>query len=69
MNAQRKTILARILDGMRKSLEDYPFEQALADIYEYYQAGTFMGAIITIEAESGVKEKAADDEIKKIMKI
>ena len=47
----------------------YPFEQALAHIYEYYQAGTFMGAIITIEAESGVKEKAADDEIKIDLKI
>ncbi|MDD5170991.1 MAG: hypothetical protein PHN75_19395 [Syntrophales bacterium] len=64
MNAQRKTVAVRILAGMNKSLEEYPFGQGLADLYEYYQAGTLLGAVSTIQAEAGVKEKIADDAIK-----
>lgn len=60
MNAQRKAVLVRILEGMKSNIEEYSFEQALADIYEYYQAGTFMGAVTTIQADSGAKEKEAD---------
>ena len=67
MNAQRKVVLERILKGMMNTLEDYSFEQALADIYEYYQAGTFMGAVMAIQADSGAKEKEADQEIKKLV--
>jgi hypothetical protein len=68
MNAQRKVVLARILDGMKSSLEDYPFEEALTDVYEYYQAGTFTGAITAIQADAGSKEKKADDKILKLSK-
>lgn len=60
MNAQRKVVLTHILDGVNRSLEDYPFEQALTDVYEYYQAGTFTGAITTIQANAGSEEKKAD---------
>jgi len=68
MNAQRKAVLARILENMKRDLEGYSFEQALADIYEYYQAGTFMGAVMAIQADSGVKEKKADKDIEMIAK-
>jgi len=63
MNAQRKVVLERILIGMKGDLEEYSFEQALADVYEYYQAGTFMGAVMAIQADSGAKEKKADEKI------
>jgi hypothetical protein len=67
MNAQRKQVLVRILEGMKQDkLEDYTFEVALADVYEYYQAGSFMGAIMAIQADSGAKESKADEEIKSI---
>ncbi|MBM4276621.1 MAG: hypothetical protein FJ130_01910 [Deltaproteobacteria bacterium] len=66
MNAQRKDVLARILEGMKKNLEEYSFEQALADVYEYYQAGTFMGAITAIQSDSGAKEKKADLKIESL---
>lgn len=66
MNAQRKAVLARILENMQKGLEEYSFEQALSDIYEYYQAGTFMGAVMAIQADSGVKEKKADVKIESL---
>ncbi len=68
MNAQRKVVLTGILDGMNMDLEDYSFEQALADVYQYYQAGTFMGAVTSIHADSGAKEKKADEAIAKISK-
>jgi len=63
MNAQRKAVLERILIGMKGDLEDYSFEQALSDIYEYYQAGTFMGAVMAIQSDSGAKEKKSDEKI------
>jgi hypothetical protein len=63
MNAQRKVVLERILIGMKGDLEDYSFEQALSDVYEYYQAGTFMGAVMAIQSDSGAKEKKADEKI------
>jgi hypothetical protein len=63
MNAQRKVVLERILIGMKGGLEDYSFEQALSDVYEYYQAGTFMGAVMAIQSDSGAKEKKADEKI------
>jgi hypothetical protein len=68
MNAQRKVVLERILRNMLNTLEDYSFEQALADIYEYYQAGTFMGAVMAIQADSGAKEKKADEDIQMLTK-
>ena len=64
MNAQRKSVLTNILSGMSKPLAAYPFEQALADIQEYYQAGTLMGAVTAVQADSGAKEKEADKGVK-----
>lgn len=64
MNAQRKEVLAQILGKMQLSLGQYPFEQAITDVDVYYQAGTFLGATLTIEREAGDKEKRADQQIK-----
>jgi hypothetical protein len=63
MNAQRKQILVGIIRGLNSDLKQYPFEQAMSDLNEYYQAGTFQGAIMTIQADSGVKEKTATSAI------
>jgi len=67
MNANRKEILVRLLDGMGKSLDSYPFEQAMSDINDYYQAGTIMSAISTLQKESGAKEEKADEAIENIL--
>ncbi|WP_018415375.1 hypothetical protein [Teredinibacter turnerae] len=67
MNANRKEILVRLLDGMGKSLDSYPFEQAMSDINDYYQAGTIMSAISTLQKVSGTKEENADKAIKNIL--
>lgn len=60
MNAQRKTVLTNIIAGMAKPLSVYTFEQGLTELQEYYQAGTFLGAVNAVQADSGAKEKVAD---------
>jgi hypothetical protein len=60
MNAERKKMLVPILLGMRGSLEEYPFAQAVTDLHSYYYAGTFAGAIEAIEADAGAKEQRQD---------
>ena len=66
MNAQRKVMLAPILSGIKSSTDDYPLTQALADIDAYYFAGTFIGALQAIQADSGAKEKQAEVKITQI---
>ncbi|HZZ42739.1 MAG TPA: hypothetical protein VFE58_07360 [Tepidisphaeraceae bacterium] len=57
MNAQRKAALVPILQGSKtNSLQDYPFEQAVSDLNDYYLAGTLLGAVQAIEADAGKKE-------------
>ena len=67
MNANRKEILVRLLDGMGKSLDAYPFEQALSDINDYYHAGTITAAISSLQKASGLKEQNADKAISDIL--
>ena len=59
MNAQRKVALLPILNGRKESLEDYPFEQAVTDLDTYYFAGTYLGAIQSIQTDAGVKDASA----------
>lgn len=59
MNAQRTTILVKILNGMNADINEYPFEKAVSDIHEYYQAGTLAGAISSVQADAGAKQNKA----------
>ncbi len=59
MNAQRKQILINIIKGLDQDLKKYPLEQGIADLNDYYQAGTFQGAITVIQADAGEKDKTA----------
>lgn len=61
MNAERKKALVPILTGVRSTLEEYPFAQAVTALYNYYNAGTFSGAIQAIQAEAGAKERNQDN--------
>jgi hypothetical protein len=63
MNAQRKQVLINIIKGLDMDLKQYPFEQAVSDLNDYYMAGTFQGAISTIQADAGTKETAANNTI------
>jgi len=69
MNAERKKVLVRILEGVPQGLAQYPFERAVTDLHEYYQAGTFTGAIIAIQADAGAKEREQDRELARIRPI
>jgi hypothetical protein len=64
MNAERKKALFPLLAGIKtKTLDGYPFAQAVTDLNDYYFAGTFAGAIQGIQADAAVKEAAADRKI------
>ena len=67
MNAQRKEILNRLLKGTVLDLNGYPFEQALADISDYYLAGTINGALSSIQHDAVVKESNAEGQIHTFM--
>jgi hypothetical protein len=60
MNASRKEVLLRILEGVRKPLADYTFSQAVADTHDYYAAGTLNSAIASAQASAAVRETKAD---------
>ena len=66
MNAKRKEILTRIIDGSKQPISDYTFTQAVADTHEYYAAGTLNGAIMTIQGEATAKENRLDNELRMI---
>ena len=62
MRELRSKKLTPLLDGMHtKTLEEYPMEQALVDLGEYYNAGTFTVALQDIITTSG-KEKEKNDQ-------
>lgn len=67
MNAQRKDVLKRLLKGAQVDLNVYSFEQALSDINDYYLAGTFNGALASIQHDAAIKEDKADGDIKTFM--
>ncbi|MEK6703059.1 MAG: hypothetical protein AABZ53_12400 [Planctomycetota bacterium] len=63
MNAQRKEVRARILNGLTDDQVKYPLSQALADLDDYYFAGTFLGALQAIQRDAGVKDATAQRSI------
>ncbi|MFA6051512.1 MAG: hypothetical protein WC762_02875 [Methylobacter sp.] len=64
MNADRKTIRARIVQSMIADTKLYPWHTAVNDLIEYYNAGTLLGAISSIQKEAGEDEHKADEDIK-----
>lgn len=66
MNAQRKEVLTRILQGSASGVEAYAIEQALADLNDYYLAGTIPGALNAIQKDAGSKEVKADEKISQL---
>jgi len=60
MNASRKEVLLRILEGVKKPLADYSFSQALADTHDYYAAGTLLSAVVAVQAGATAREAKAD---------
>ncbi len=66
MNAERQKKLIPILDGSKRTLQEYSFEQAVTDLHNYYLAGTFMGAIQAIQEQAALEGKKASRTIASI---
>jgi len=69
MNAQRKVALAPIIAGLSQDIDKYPLSTALVDLQTYYEAGTFAGALQSIQKDAGSKESNADIKLDKLRKI
>src|SRR5437899_1909788 len=63
MDAQRRTVLANILQGLSQGLDLYPLQQGLRDVDSYYAAGTIPGAISGVVTDAGAKSEEADIKI------
>lgn len=62
MNARREETLTAILEGRKVSDDAYPLARAWADLSRYYFAGTFDGALQTIQTDSGKRQAEAERE-------
>jgi hypothetical protein len=60
MRGRRAQVAARILEGLRESIEVYPLALGLRDLNEYYDAGTILGAMIGITESVGASARAAE---------
>ena len=69
MEAGRKAERLRILQGLGAPADTYTLGQALADIENYYHAGTFVYAMNRILDATGVDAKASDAKIDRIYEV
>jgi hypothetical protein len=67
MNAQRKTIMVRMIDGRSKTVSEYPLLRVLDDLSDYELAGTLIGAINVLQADAADKEKNADEVLRTLV--
>jgi hypothetical protein len=63
MVAQRQTVLVRIREGETQDANAYPLTRGLADIEEYYNAGTIPGAISNLAINAGAQSKQAEEKL------
>jgi hypothetical protein len=66
MNASRKEARIPILEGIRQSTDIYPLANALINLRNYYLAGTFPGALQSIQVDAGAKDKRAQETIHRV---
>ena len=67
MNAQRVAARIPIIRGLREELDVYSFELSVIDLQAYYEAGTFIGALQSIQKSSGVKQAEAEAELRIVL--
>lgn len=61
MRANRLGVAAKIISQMNDSIDKYSLQMALADVEEYYVAGTLAGALIAIGKTIGETTGEAED--------
>jgi hypothetical protein len=69
MNADRSVIRNQILLRMNNDIDKYPWEAAIHDLIDYYNAGTLQNAINSIKKNAGSTQKKMDEELKDIKEI
>ena len=67
MEGQRKIVLSNIYAGLKKSSTDYTLFQALADLDNYYSAGTLNGALVGLTASAGSTSDDGDVQIAAVL--
>jgi hypothetical protein len=66
MGAARANVLVRIRNGQRESIDVYNGAAALADLEDYFSAGTILAAIADITARADGEKEAALNEVRSI---
>jgi len=65
MRAGRARVAVRLREGLRQSIDDYPFALGLNDLNTYYNAGTILGALVGITETVGAEAQRAEQELQK----
>jgi hypothetical protein len=63
MRARRAQVRLRLRNGLLQSTDQYPVTAALADLNDYYEAGTILGALIGITETVGAEAKQAEEKL------
>ena len=63
MNAARQKVLVDITKGLGETSTNYPLGQAVVDLNRYYDAGTFIGALNSIQTDSSASAKTSKDTV------
>jgi hypothetical protein len=66
MGAARARLLLRMKSGQRQGVEDYDGTTALADLEDYYSAGTILAAISEITTSADADKKESLDQIRQL---
>jgi hypothetical protein len=66
MTSLRRGVLVTIRKGLTHDEKEYPLEQALIDLDDYYNAGTIPGALIDVNASSGAALSQSNEKLKQI---
>lgn len=66
MGAARASVLVRIRNGQSESIANYPGVAALADLEDYFSAGTVLAAIAEITARAESDKQASLAEVRSI---
>jgi hypothetical protein len=69
MDASRKVVLAKIAEGLAQPDSNYSLVEALADLQDYYAAGTLNGALNQISKDAGAKSAVAQQKIENVTTI
>lgn len=64
MQAGRSTKLAHIIESMNVEVQRYPFEEAWADLVDFFYAGTIEGGLLALTSDAGNKAEAGKRELK-----